>query len=226
MYKRMKYFLCLITLIALTLSLVPARASATNSIPVQIRWFVGLGTGSDPGQIAIEQEVVDDFNATHSDIQLTLDVVPFDQARAVLADQIANGNSPDIVGPVGWGGSNAFHDQWLDLDPLITAASYDTSQFPQELVDLYQTDLGQEGLPFALFPSALYFNAPMFVNAGLYYPPARYGEQYEMPDGTLVDWNWDTIATIGKLLTLDASGKNATELGFDTNNISLSMAIF
>lgn len=217
MHKSIKTVFSIVALIALVLNLAPSNASALD--PVQIRWFVGLGTGSDPSQIAAEEEVVADFNAAQSDIELILEVVPTDQARAILADQIANGNGPDVVGPVGWGGSNAFHDEWLDLEPLITAASYDTGQFPEELVDMYQTDIGQEALPFALFPAAIYFNAPLFVEAGLYYPPSRYGEQYEMPDGTMVDWNWDTIATIGKLLTLDINGRNATEVGFDNNNI-------
>ena len=31
---------------------------------VQIRWFVGLGTGTDPGQLPGQQKAVDDFNAT------------------------------------------------------------------------------------------------------------------------------------------------------------------
>jgi len=190
MQKRIKVLFSVIALIALTINLVPvSNASALDPAPVEIRWFVGLGGGSDTAAVPIEQEVVDDFNAAHPDIHLTLEVQPNGPAQVILADQIANGNAPDIVGPVGWFGSNLFHDQWEDLDPLITAASYDTGQFPQELVDQYQTDIGQEGLPFAMYPSAIYFNAPLFVAAGLYYPPSRYGDQYEMPDGTMVDWD-------------------------------------
>lgn len=218
MQKRIKALFSIIALVVLTVNLAPgSNASALD--PVQIRWFVGLGAGSDATAIPIEQEVVNDFNATHPDIELILEVVPNGPAVAVLASQIANNNSPDIVGPVGWVGANLFHDQWEDLDPLIAAASYDTGQFPQELVDQLRTDIGQEALPFALYPSAIYFNAPMFIAAGLYYPPSRYGEQYEMPDGTMVDWDWDTVATVGKLLTLDVNGKNALDPEFDKNNI-------
>ena len=30
----------------------------------KIRWFVGLGTGTDPAQVAVQEEVVKDFNAS------------------------------------------------------------------------------------------------------------------------------------------------------------------
>jgi multiple sugar transport system substrate-binding protein len=40
-----------------------------------------------------------------------------------------------------------------------------------------------------------------------------------MPDGSTVDWSWDTVAKVGKALTTDKAGKNATEAGFDKNNI-------
>ncbi|MHB8089345.1 MAG: hypothetical protein ACYDH2_13970, partial [Anaerolineaceae bacterium] len=43
---------------------------ASSTEPVEIRWYIGLGTGTDPDQLAAEQEVVDAFNASHPDIHL------------------------------------------------------------------------------------------------------------------------------------------------------------
>ena len=40
-----------------------------------------------------------------------------------------------------------------------------------------------------------------------------------MPDGTEVDWNYDTVRKIAMLLTVDKNGKDATEAGFDPENI-------
>ncbi len=184
-----------------------------------IRWFVGLGAGSDAGQILVEQQVVDDFNLSHADIELMLEVQPNASARATLADEIANGNAPDLVGPVGWAGSNAFHGQWLDLSSLIASTSYDTGQFNPALVNMYQTEEGQVGLPFGVYPGVVYYQKALFDAAGLHYPPANYGDQYEMPGGSMVEWNYDVLRQIARLLTLDGSGKNATEPGFDANNI-------
>ena len=52
------------------------------------------------------------------------------RANDALATEIASGNGPDIVGPVGIGGANAFHGQWLDLGPLIAKNNYDLGRIP------------------------------------------------------------------------------------------------
>ena len=84
-----------------------------------IRWYCCLGTGDDPKQVKIEKRVIEDFNASHSDIQIQGEFVLYAQAYDTLATEIAGGNPPDIVGPVGFGGANAFSGHWLDLQPLI-----------------------------------------------------------------------------------------------------------
>jgi multiple sugar transport system substrate-binding protein len=40
-----------------------------------------------------------------------------------------------------------------------------------------------------------------------------------MPDGTEKPWDWNTVAEIAKLMTIDVNGKNATEAGFDRTQI-------
>ena len=185
---------------------------------VQIRWFVGLGTGTDPEQVAIQEQVVADYNASQDAVELVLEVVPFDAAKDTLSTQIASGSGPDIIGPVGMGGSNAYYGQFLDLAPQIEASGFDLSIFDPALIKFYQTEAGQVGLPFAVFPGAMYFIPEMFDEAGLAYPPQTYDEQYEL-DGEMVDWNWDTITQVAKLLTVDINGLNATEDGFDATQI-------
>lgn len=185
----------------------------------QIRWFVGLGTGTDPQQQEVQNQVVADFNASHPDIELVIEVVVYEGARDALSTQIAAGNGPDIIGPVGWSGSNAFYGEWLDIGPLIESTGYDTSQFSDELVSFYQTEEGQVGLPFAVFPAAVFYQISMFDEAGLNYPPASYGEPYVWPDGTEAEWNFDTLAELARLLTVDVNGFNSNEAGFDREQI-------
>ncbi len=194
----------------------PAAEPASTD-KIQIRWFVGLGTGTDPEQVATQEEVAADFNASQDKIELVLEIVPFDSARDTLSTQIASGAGPDIVGPVGWGGSNDFFGQWLDITPYMD--TFDLSVFDPALVKFYQTEEGQVGLPFAVFPGAMYFQPAMFDEAGLNYPPQVYGEKYVMPDGTEADWNWETITEISRLLTVDVNGLNSTEEGFDVTNM-------
>src|SRR5215212_2987109 len=163
---------------AATPTLTPYPVANCEGGKVCIRWFVGLGTGTDAPQIATQEEVVADFNASQDRIQLILEIIPFNSARDTLSTQIASGAGPDIVGPVGWGGSNDFYGPWLDITPQIEASGFDTSIFDPALIKFYQTEEGQVGLPFAVFPGAMYFVPALFDEAGLNYPPQVYGEKY------------------------------------------------
>lgn len=188
--------------------------------PVEIRWFVGLGTGTDAEQVKVENAVVEKFNQSHPNIKLVLEVVHYDTARDTLSTEIASGNPPDIVGPVGVSGAEAFHGMWLDLAPLIAKYNYDLTQFDQSAVDFWKLGgEGQVGIPFAIFPSVLYYQRGMFDEAKLNYPPHKYGEKYKWPDGTEEEWNFDTLRKLALKLTVDKNGNDATEPGFDPSNI-------
>jgi multiple sugar transport system substrate-binding protein len=185
-----------------------------------VRVFVGLGGGTSPAEITVEESVAADFNASQDKIQMILEVVPHSAGRDTLATEISAGNGPDIVGPVGWAGSNEFYGQWLDLTPLIASSKFDTSIWDKALLEFYQTEEGQVGLPFGIFPGGMFFVPAMFDEQGLAWPPQKYGDKYKMPDGTMVDWNWDTVTKVAQLLTVDKNGKNATEDGFDATQIT------
>jgi len=196
-----------------------AATQAATTGPVLIRWSIGVGTGADPAQVTIENDVATDFNKSQDKIKLVIEVIPNASARDTIATEIAAGAGPDIVGPVGWLGSNAFAGQWLDLAPYIKSTNYDTSKFDPAMVKSYQTEGGTVGLPFAVYPSAIYYNTGLFQEAGLNPPPAKYGDQYKMPDGSMVDWSWDTLTKVAQMLTIDKAGKNSTQDGFDAASI-------
>jgi multiple sugar transport system substrate-binding protein len=201
---------------ALVLLTVLAMASAQ----VEIRWYVGLGAGTDEPTIAAQQAIVDDFNASQSDIRVVLEIVDNDQAYDVLATQIAAGNAPDIVGPMGIRGRSAFPGVWRDLSDLIDANDYDLSDFDPALVDFYITEgQGQLGIPFAVFPSYITYNVDLFDEAGLPYPPARYGEPYTTVDGETVPWDIDALRDLAMLQTVDANGNDATMDAFDPTQV-------
>jgi multiple sugar transport system substrate-binding protein len=190
---------------------------------VEIRWFVGLGAGAQPEQIAAQEAVVEEFNASQSEIVLVLETVENDVAYETLATQMASDNPPDIIGPVGRDGSNAFAGQYLDLEPLVESTGFDTSIWPAETIENFREPDGTlPGLPFASFPSFVYYNRALFDEAGLPYPPQEYGA-----DGTAVygegteyegPWDFAKVAEISAILAVDANGNDATSPDFDTDN--------
>lgn len=207
---------------------------APESIPpgaAVLRWYCCLGAGDAPEQVAVEKKAIEDFNAAHEDIKVIGEFVIYAQAYDQLAAEIAADNAPDIVGPVGFGGANAFPDRWLDLGPLITKNHYDLSQFQSSTVDFFKVGDTQVGIPFAIYPSELYYQRTAFDEIGLSEPPHKYGEKYTVTgaagaaafgvaDGTQVEWNYDTVATLAKLLTVDENGVDATQAAFDATKIS------
>jgi multiple sugar transport system substrate-binding protein len=206
----------LVVVLAVVLAVVPAVASVKAQDKTVVKWFVGLGTGTDVQQLEVQNQVVADFNASQSEIELQLILAGNNQsAPDALSTLIAGGDAPDIVGPVGFDGSNIFAGSWLDLQPLVDATGYDLSALPANLVDLYRSDEGLLGIPFAAFPGLIYYNKDLFDEAGLAYPPAEFGAPYVMADGTEVEWSWDTLAEIAKVLTVDANGNDATSADFD-----------
>ena len=106
-----------------------APAEEAPAGKTQVRWFVGLGAGTDEGAIPLEEAFVEAYNASQDEIELVLEIVDADSAYDALATQIAAGNAPDIVGPVGIKGRDSFKGAWLDLAPLIEANNYDLSAF-------------------------------------------------------------------------------------------------
>ncbi|MGQ9850311.1 MAG: ABC transporter substrate-binding protein [Aggregatilineaceae bacterium] len=209
--KALRLVPALVLVLALVLGALPTRAQQ----PVKVVWFIGLGTGGQPEQQEMQNKVAEQFNATHSDIQLEIVVADYNVARDTLSTLIASGDSPDIVGPVGNTGANAFAGNWLDLEPLVEKTGYDLSQFPQAAVDFYRTPEGLIGLPFATFPSFLWYRPALFDEAGLPYPPAAYGEPYADGD----TWDMDKLREVAMQLTVDANGYDATEPEFDPENI-------
>ncbi len=65
---------------------------------------------------------------TQNAIHLGMEIIPNASARDTLSTEIAAGAGPDIVGPVGWIGSNAFGGQWLDIAPYLQSTNYDSQQ--------------------------------------------------------------------------------------------------
>ena len=197
--------------------------SGASGDKVTVRWFIGLGAGGQPEQEAAQREVVEEFNAAQDEIELVIEIVENDVAYETLATQIASGNAPDIIGPVGRDGSNEYAGLYLDIEPLIDAAGADTSMWEEAAIENQREPDGTlVGLPFASYPSALYYNRDLFDEAGLPYPPEAYGA-----DGTAVygegtefegPWDYDKVTEIAQILTVDGNGVDATDASFDRSN--------
>ncbi len=201
--------------VAITPAPINADAPGPNGGKV-IRWFIGLGTGGKPDQIAAETKVADDFNNSQKDVYLSVEIYDNRVASNQLQIEIAAGNAPDIIGPVGVEGLNIFRSQILDLSDLVTSQNFDMSNIDPKLVEFWK--MGENdamiGLPFATYPSFMYYNKNLFDEADLPYPPTKVGEQYQGKT-----WDMEAVRQLGMKLTVDKNGNDATSSDFDANSI-------
>ena len=197
----------------------PSRPSPSPPAPGPnggqvVRWFVGLGAGGQPEQIAAEQKFVDRLQRRRrrTSLPVARDLRQQGRRQHRSRSQIAAGNAPDIIGPVGVEGLNLFIDNLLDLQPLIESTEFDMSKFDPALVDFFKIGKGGAtiGVPFATYPSFIYYNKKLFDEAKLPYPPTKVGDLYEGKP-----WDMDAVRELGMKLTVDKNGNDATSADFD-----------
>ncbi|MCG8569676.1 MAG: extracellular solute-binding protein [Spirochaetes bacterium] len=216
----MKRIILILSGICCLFMVVSCKKNSSQTEQVKIRWFIGLGAGTDDGTLKAQQQVVDDFNKAHNNIELVMEIIDNSEAYDTLATQMSAGNAPDIVGPVGIRGRDSFKGAWLDLEPLVKKHEFDLSHYDPELVNFYKVEgEGLIGLPFAVYPSFIYFNKDLFDDAGLPYPPQKYGEPYIDENGNQKEWNMETMIEIAQKLTIDKNGNEAKDPQFDSSEI-------
>ena len=182
-----------------------------------IRWFVGLGTGSEPEQQDRQQAIVDEFNETHDDIQLEIEIVDNAVAAETLATQIAGGNAPDIIGPVGIRGSNSFDGQY----PRPRAPRRGERLRPVGLRGGAGRVLaGRRRCADRACPSACTRRSSGTTPRSSTRPasstrPRSSVEPYADGD----PWDYDKVQELARVLTVDANGNDATNPAFDPNSV-------
>jgi multiple sugar transport system substrate-binding protein len=188
----------------------PAAAEPQAEGAVKVTVFVGFGTGTDPSQIELHNQLAKEFNDSHKDIQVEFLTVAYEEHDAKFTTMLAGGLAPDLVMPIGVMGVAGYYDEWLDITPFIQRDNYDTSDFFGPSLQLQTYPDKMIGLPVGVYPSVLYYNEDLFDKAGLEYPPHKFGDP---------NWTYDKLIEMAKKLTIDKNGKTAEEPDFDPENI-------
>jgi multiple sugar transport system substrate-binding protein len=152
----------------------------------------------DPEELAILQEIADDFTKENPNVNITVNVSDWDTYWDKLQTQLAAGTPPDVFAM----DAPLYPDYQsrgvlLNLQPYIQRDNFDLSDFYETSLTCYQTPDGYYGLPRDIQPSVMYYNKDMFDEAGVPYP-----------DDT---WTWDTLIEMGQKLTKDRDGDGTTD---------------
>jgi len=189
----------------------PAEEPAAPAEKAKVVIFIGMGTGTDPDQIAAQEALAEEFNNTHDDIEVEFLIVPHEEAPERYLAMIAGGNAPQLVGPNGTSTISQFLDTWADMTPFIEADNIDMSDFYGPVLELNKFPGKNVGLPLGIYPSFIFYNKDLFDAAGLDYPTHDYGDS---------SWTMDSLRDMAMKLTLDTNGNDATSSDFDPENIA------
>ena len=204
--------------VVLMLSFVACNKDGKKSSAVKVQVMVGMGTGTDPSQIAVHEEIQKLFNETvgkEKGIELEFLTVQYAEATTKFTTLIAGDMAPDIVGPVGIMGVSQFIDEWMDIEQYIKKDNVDLSVYDEALIDSNRYNINGEaklvGLPIGFYPSVLYYNADIFDRAGIEYPPTEWGT---------ADWTYEKLYDEARRMTFDQNDLTPNDAGFDMYSVT------
>lgn len=185
----MKKYLGILLTAAITGSLlgaVPAAAEDKTTL-TYITW-----NENQRDQI---QATIDGFNEIYPDIQVDLQITPWNEYWTKLEAAATSGNMADIVtmhtnvvAKYVKGGKLAPLDDLKDIDN-----NFDYGNYPEGITKLYTFDDVHYGVPKDKDCVVLVYNKELFDEAGLDYPTA--------------DWTWDDLKAAAEKLTDKDKGR-------------------
>lgn len=156
-------------------------------------------TRSNPTENAWQRQAIADFRKVNSSIRIEHMITPWDQYDQKLTMLFAADTPPDLFSNWAWNGfmDMTLRGMTLRLDPLIERSGFDISVFHPYALEYYRYEGGLYGLPLMMAPSALWYNADLFDDAGLPYPTVDPHDR---------SWDWDALVELAKKLTIDRNG--------------------
>lgn len=150
------------------------------------------------------------FATAHPEITIEWESGDCGVDYAACKTLVAGGNVPDVFVMGSWNYFEAARDGvTADITPYLEQSGTTKDDFTGSIIDALTSpsDGKLYGLPMGYNIQSLFYNKDMFDAAGLDYPPA---------DGS---YTYDDLRDWSAKLTLDSSGKNATEEGFNPDAI-------
>lgn len=172
----------------------PTPTEAPPAGPKEVVWLVRTGYGEQEWQDNI---VLPMWAELHPEVELNMIRLSQEEGFVKREAMIAAGETLHVWSP-NWGGNGFATDLarglFENLTPIIEQDDYDLSDFIPEMLESYQSDGQQMGMPFLSAGSYLFYNKELFDAAGVDYPPVDWDDP---------EWDWDAFVALAKELTTD-----------------------
>ncbi|MET1051611.1 MAG: sugar ABC transporter substrate-binding protein [Mycetocola sp.] len=159
----------------------PSDASEYSAPDKDLKASITYGLW-DQNQVAAIEENIEAFNEEYPNIEVNVNVTPFAEYWTKLQTQASSDTLPDIFwmnGPnIGLYASNG---QLEPISGAVEAEDIDPANYPESLVDLYNVDDVQYGVPKDFDTIGVWTNKALFEQAGVERPTE--------------DWTWEDFQT-------------------------------
>jgi multiple sugar transport system substrate-binding protein len=177
--KRITSVVAAASVAALALAGCSSSAPETGG-PVELTLWTGF-TGGDRGAY---EDLVATFNDTHDDIQVTMEVQPWDTIAQKLPSAWATGQGPDLATP---NFDPNVVEKYLDTKSLLALDDVgDTSLLAPAAIEAFTVDDELYAVPANVATLQLYYNKALFSAAGIDQPPATF-EEFKADAAALAD---------------------------------------
>lgn len=190
----MSKFTALKSTVALTGLLLPLAWSGTSWAQDAINLRMTIWSANE-AHLAMFNEIAEGFKATHPNVSLTLEPLPFENYTTTLTTQIAGGNPPDLAWILETTAADFVNSGALAplSDAFASAEGYDLADVSEQATALWTRDGQLYAYPFSTSPFAIFVNNDIITAAGAQTPAELIAAG---------EWNWDnafaTAATVGQ----------------------------
>ncbi|TQM14542.1 ABC transporter substrate-binding protein [Pseudonocardia kunmingensis] len=155
-----------------------AGTSGPAFVPDGGRATIGYGVW-DADQVPAMQEVIAAFHAEHPDVDVAIQLTPWATYWTKLQTSIVGGGAADVF----WMNAPniaryARYDTLLPLSDRLRRDGVTLTEHPKNLVELYQHEGEQFGIPKDFDTISLYYNTELFDRAGISYPDESWTWQH------------------------------------------------
>lgn len=147
----------------------------------------------DQEQVPAMQQVIDEFRETHPNIDIKIQVTPWDDYWTKLQTSATGGSAPDVFWmTLAYFKLYASNGILMPLDDKIAADGIDMANYVPAIAEAYKYDGVQYGMPKDVNAFGLFYNKDLFTAAGVAFP-----------DET---WTWQNVIDAAQKLTDPATG--------------------
>jgi multiple sugar transport system substrate-binding protein len=146
------------------------------------------GSGDDGGNVSLEllvpvygdktkpywEQLVKDFEAANSNIDVKLETQSWDDIYTVLDTKIQNNKAPDILELDAAGPAYGAEDMLYKADEIVSPETY--ADIEPSFIDSAKIDGVAYGVPSVASTRALFYNKTLFTQAGITAPPKTWDE--------------------------------------------------